>query len=113
MTRYAILNLVLLGIAGVAGWSLRSRRQLRLALTVAAFSIVVGYPWDFVAIHLRAWDHRDAGPRFFEVPAHDLILIFLMTFASAALLLRYSGIVERRSGKTAPKHRDDQAGEGQ
>ena len=43
------------------------------------------YPWDFFAIHWRAWAYCEVVPRLLGVPVYDLIFIFTCTVLRASL----------------------------
>ena len=105
MTEYVVLNTVLGMVAsGVAMRTISSLSQLRLVASLSASAVVLGLPWDYMALGLGAWAHGDPGPRIFTVPVNDLVLIFLMTFTTSSLV---SGFIlkQRRSGQaTSEEH---------
>jgi hypothetical protein len=85
---YALIVVVILGLA------VRSLDVLRLLLRVASALTLISYPWDFFAIHFKAWRHPNPNPAIFTVPVNDLVFIFLCTLVSGTVF-RY--LADRRS----------------
>jgi hypothetical protein len=83
---YLLFNcLYALIVAAILGFTIRSRDALRLLLRVASALTLISYPWDFFAIHFKAWRHPNPNPAIFTVPVNDLVFIFLCTLVSGAV----------------------------
>lgn len=99
-------------ISAALGSVVRLRGRLRLILRVATALTLISYPWDFFAIHFKAWHHPDPNPSIFTVPVNDLIFIFLCTLVSGATFVY---LADRRSanpnGKADAEHRRDRGPE--
>jgi lycopene cyclase domain-containing protein len=101
MNRYTLYNLVL-GIV-VVGFAFRllsgpgRRDRVLLAARIALIVTMIGYPWDFFAIHLGVWSYPNApGPKLYGVPLNDLLFMWECTFLSAATLIVVTGREPRR-----------------
>lgn len=87
MTKYAVLNCFLFGVAGVAVLlCVRSRRQAVAVFRTATTITLLAFPWDHFAIRFGAWAHPDPGPQLFGVPLNDLAMCFACTLFSASML---------------------------
>lgn len=91
-------------IAALSVPMIKSLAQLRAVLQAAVFFAIISYPWDFFALTLGAWAHaRDPGFRLFSVPLNDIVLLFLATFYSAALLSKPAGTPADAKPTPSPK----------
>jgi hypothetical protein len=86
MGRYEALTIgLIVAVGGSARMLIRSRRQLGVVLRTATVVTLISYPWDFFAIHWRAWAYGEEVPRLLGVPTYDLIFIFVCTIFTASL----------------------------
>lgn len=104
MSLYSLFNLVLGLLFGAASVLLVGfTRWHRLAARISVLMVLAAYPWDFFAIHLQVWAHHDPGPRLFTVPVNDLIFIFICTYLTVCVLVRFRGnarVIETPSPNT-------------
>lgn len=95
MTPYTAFNvalaiLILLLSCVLVGYG-NGRRPFILSARVALLLTLLGYPWDFFAIHAGAWRYpNDAGLRIYDVPLNDLIFIWLCTYLACSFLIAFN-----------------------
>lgn len=107
MSKYLLLNLALIaGCLLLAPWLLGSRVQLKAAAKAALVLTLLAYPWDFMLLHLGAWDHQYAGPVLFRVPIYDLLFVFISTLL-AGFVFSHRGETRRRGLHKQTKAKDD------
>jgi uncharacterized membrane protein YoaT (DUF817 family) len=92
MNLYSIYNLCLASIAVLALLLLRVFTQcwndLLLAMRIAFLVTLISYPWDFFAIHMGAWQYPvHPGLKIHDVPANDLIFIWLCSILTSSFLI--------------------------
>ncbi len=95
MTRYTLFNLALLGVfLPICFVLLRGRtRQLWKAARVSLAIVLLAYPWDFFAIHFRAWSYPlDPGPLLLTVPVNDLAFIFACSMLATSVYIRFGAL---------------------
>jgi lycopene cyclase domain-containing protein len=109
MTAYTTYNLALATLVLPISYGLtlfgNQRRDLLVSARVALLVTLLGYPWDFFAIHSGVWTYpKYPGIRVYDVPLNDLIFMWLCSHFTCALLIavrrRYSG------GDRQPKSKD-------
>ena len=109
MTTYSIYNCVV-GVILIAGslW-LNSEDRWRRAALAARVGLVVaafGYPWDFFAIHLKSWRYPiDPGTLIHGVPVNDLVLMWICTYFTSALMIWAEARYGRREGHAEGKYK--------
>jgi|ERR1700724_952554 len=87
MSRYSLFNISITILAlTLSALFIRSRVQFVVVLRTALTITLLSYPWDFFAIHYRAWSYEHPGPKLLNVPINDLLFIFSCTLFSASLL---------------------------
>gem|GEM_PF-5905109 len=96
MTHYTAYNLVLAAlILPISFWlaGLRDRRHnLLLSARIAFLVTLIGFPWDFFAIHVGVWRYPgDPGVRIYGVPLNDLIFMWLCTHLACSFLVYVNG----------------------
>ena len=95
MNLYTVYNLGLAFFALLALCLLRvfSKRwsDLSLAVRIAFMVTLISYPWDFFAIHMGAWQYPvHPGFKIHDVPANDLIFIWLCSVLTSSFLIAVS-----------------------
>jgi hypothetical protein len=59
-----------------------------LSARVGTLLMLLGYPWDFFAIHLNVWRYTiDPGLRLFDVPINDLVFMWLCSHLASSVLV--------------------------
>ncbi len=110
MTPYTAYNLVLATLVLPISYVLTrlgdQRRDLLVSARVALLVTLLGYPWDFFAIHARVWTYPNyPGIRIYNVPLNDLVFMWLCSHFTCALLItvrrRYSGGDRQAKSKDA------------
>jgi lycopene cyclase domain-containing protein len=92
MNAYYLYNSILaVVIFFIAYWLAPPKNKIRDLLIASRISLLMTmmvYPWDFFAIHHRAWAYPDdPGIRLYGVPVNDLIFTWLCTTLAASVLL--------------------------
>lgn len=90
MTPYTIYNLAFAAAALPASWALAGGRMnsFLLSARVGLLLMLLGYPWDFFAIHSNVWRYVvDPGPRLFDVPINDLAFMWLCSHLCSSVLV--------------------------
>lgn len=99
MTPYTAYNLALATLVLPITYGLTllgdQRRDLLVSARVALLVTLVGYPWDFFAIHAGVWTYPNyPGIRIYDVPLNDLVFMWLCSHFTCTLLIavrrRYS-----------------------
>jgi lycopene cyclase domain-containing protein len=102
MTTYTAYNLILAALIlpfsyWLAGRADR-RRNLLLSARIALILTVLIYPWDFFAIRLGSWTYPDFdGLKIYGVPLDDSLFIWLCSYLSCVVLIRFDN-------RRAPDH---------
>lgn len=67
---------------------LNRRRSLLRCTRIAMLMTLIGYPWDFFAIHRGAWRYpQNPGPTVHTVPLNDLLFMWLCTQLTCSVLI--------------------------
>jgi len=110
MTPYTAYNLVLATFVLLISYCLsllgNQRKDFLVSARVALLVTLVGYPWDFFAIHAGVWTYpNDPGTRIYDVPLNDLVFMWLCSHFTCFLLIavrrRYSGRDRQAKSKNA------------
>jgi hypothetical protein len=113
MEGYTIFNLALTLFAVLIFATFSApKRQAKLIFRVGFIITCITFPWDFLAIHLSAWDYPvDPGQRIVSVPVNDLYLAFIVTVITTSILcmvpLRGSLVSPRTNHEPESEHRDN------
>lgn len=100
MTSYTTYNLALAAfILPTTYWLVGPSNRLRnylLSARIALLVTLIGFPWDFFAIHAGIWRYpSDPGLRIYNVPLNDLFFMWLGTHLTCSFLI---AINRRKSG---------------
>lgn len=92
MSRYVVFNVTLAVvtsiICAILGRAGRFRRWAGTSARAATLVTALGFPWDFFAGYLHAWNYpRDPGMRLYGVPINDLIFMWICTYLACNILL--------------------------
>src|SRR2546421_3014095 len=80
------------------------QRNLLLSARIAFLVTLIGYPWDFFAIHAGVWKYpNDPGLRIYDVPLNDLFFMWLGTHLACSFLIAIEGRKPRSQGHTERK----------
>ena len=73
-----LLLIILLAIFGC------SKSEFIKFNKVSTILVLIGFPWDYFAIHLGVWEYpQNPGIRFYHVPINDLIFIYVSSMIAS------------------------------
>lgn len=92
MNSYVIYNLILGAVLIPISLALlpppHRWRHVGLAARIGVLIALFGFPWDFFAIRLGAWTYpTDPGLTLYGVPANDLVLMWICSYFTTAVLI--------------------------
>ncbi len=109
MTPYSSYNLILtmfvLPLSFLLAGSSNRLGNLLLSGRVALLVMLLGYPWDFFAIHLGVWNYPgNPGYRIYGVPINDLWFMWLCTHLACCFLIAIRRRYARGDGDPKSKN---------
>ena len=111
MNDYAVFNSVLAACTlPLSCWVVGARRRdLYLSARVALLVTLIGYPWDFFAIHLGVWSYpQSPGLRIHDVPLNDLVFMWLCSYLTASFLIGFCRRQSSGQGNSEGKYASKQ-----